>query len=880
MYTRTEKNKKRLFIIIVVVVIISVLATIITLKRKWNRKTNFDEEISKMMTDETFMSLSMDNQAEQIIEYLNDAADDKIVNSDGNTILKDSIIYDDASGTIFYCVSQDGMYAVSLKSANTMEFQSDANLICNETSNGDMDWDDMDETDSASILLLYGAEHDDHMENYIELIDEYGEQGINVQIDDSVTVDDYMTKMDDADIVIIASHGIYTSYKKYDDGFIIKEAKIVYSSMICTDDVVTDEKNKLYRDDINNYRIVRTNSIGTTEQYYWILPEFFTYHYGANDMNGEYIHLSCCQSFGADMRNGSEVKTAYCDLMASAFIDCGAEVVAGYYNTVFKSYDYSMLTEILNNLFDNKSISDAIMAAEYENGTDDGEFAQKIGWLNEDNEYYDEVKTRLDESGAAHIEMLGNEQYVINVQLLNTGNITGDEAQEIETENDTVDYRTVILEGQTLDCVDSDTFDNQIKGTIAHYCIYNFNNIQFKDDTDTLETVTVMLKSISGRCISGNIGSKLETSNMMLHFMSCEYEYRNNFETCEGITPDTIYDEIDRKNTIENAGYKTDNGEINLIYFYDENGVVDVSKYVEQYYDIVNKREISGDEYYLAILSWMISPYAASEGLMDNRDLIYHSPFVQKGHDKNAEIYDAMVEYLCNTDYITESSAIEVLAYADLFYKVRREEIQYFYEDIVYPADDGTIECVHHYLCWMQGDNYAYRQYNITQGEAMDIVCDRWEPLGSATIYWQSMVEEDGKIYYHFIVGELNTGPYDEVYIDAETGECKGDKQESGEQESGNHDGIYYLESMSYAGEVMSASELGMEDIGLKVSYGRCEFIGGESVGLANSGSSDIIFSDDTVTIIDSDGSTIYGKYDGDAIILDASGVEMIFSKK
>ena len=354
-----------------------------------------------------------------------------------------------------------------------------------------------------------------------------------------------------------------------------------------------------------------------------------------------------------------------------------------------------------------------------------------------------------------------------------TGSDTQDNFLEINNE---VDYRTVILEGQTLDCIDHDDFDNQIESNLAHYCTYNFNNSEFSDQADTYETVTVVMKSMSGRSVCGNV-SKTETSDMMLNFMSYEYEYRNNFEICEGITSDTIYDEIDRNNTIENAGYRTDNQEINIIYFYDENGSVDISKYEEQYYDIVNNHQIIGDEYYLAILSWMISPYAADEGLFDNRDLVYNSPLLQKHHDRNQEIYDAMVEYLCNVDYITKSSAIEVLAYADLFYKVRREEIQYFYEDIVYPADDGTVECVHHYLCWMQGENYTYRQYNITLGMAMDIVYERWEPLGTAAIYMQSMVEENGKTYYHFIVSELNADFYDEVYIDTETGECFTDLQ-------------------------------------------------------------------------------------------------------
>ncbi len=51
------------------------------------------------------------------------------------------------------------------------------------------------------------------------------------------------------------------------------------------------------------------------------------------------------------------------------------------------------------------------------------------------------------------------------------------------------------------------------------------------------------------------------------------------------------------------------------------------------------------------------------------------------------------------------------------------------------------------------------------------------------------MVEENGRTYYHFIVSELNADPYDEVYIDTETGGCEATEQASGEEASVSHDG-------------------------------------------------------------------------------------------
>ena len=93
------------------------------------------------------------------------------------------------------------------------------------------------------------------------------------------------------------------------------------------------------------------------------------------------------------------------------------------------------------------------------------------------------------------------------------------------------------------------------------------------------------------------------------------------------------------------------------------------------------------------------------------------------------------------------------------------------------------------------------------------------------------------------------------------------------------YNGTYMLESMSYGGMTMTASDLGMDDIGLKVSFGKCEFVGGESLGLDAYGKSKIKFTSDSVTITDSDGTEATGDFDGSSFTLEIEGVEMTFSK-
>lgn len=94
------------------------------------------------------------------------------------------------------------------------------------------------------------------------------------------------------------------------------------------------------------------------------------------------------------------------------------------------------------------------------------------------------------------------------------------------------------------------------------------------------------------------------------------------------------------------------------------------------------------------------------------------------------------------------------------------------------------------------------------------------------------------------------------------------------------YNGIYMLDTVSMDGIAISASELasyGMTDIGIKVSSGRCSLIGNESLGLDNFGESRIKFTDDTVTIIDSDGTKATGSFDGSSFTIESSGVFMTF---
>ncbi|MGN0152444.1 MAG: hypothetical protein ACI39Q_08220 [Wujia sp.] len=98
----------------------------------------------------------------------------------------------------------------------------------------------------------------------------------------------------------------------------------------------------------------------------------------------------------------------------------------------------------------------------------------------------------------------------------------------------------------------------------------------------------------------------------------------------------------------------------------------------------------------------------------------------------------------------------------------------------------------------------------------------------------------------------------------------------------GRYNGTYMLDSMSADGMTITADDLsafGMTNFGIKISFGKCEFVGGEDYGFDEAGTSKIKISGGKVTITDTDGTTATGTFDGDSFTIEESGVSMTFKK-
>lgn len=168
--------------------------------------------------------------------------------------------------------------------------------------------------------------------------------GFDVDARYSVTVDDFMN-MQEYDYIHISCHG--SQYTLWTSPFTNEKTPV-----ICTPQSATREAKKAYSSDIKKDRIVVVGG------HFWIRPSFFDYHYEEEALKANLVSLGCC-------------KGAITDHLADAIVNAGAETVIAYSDIVYTAYDYSMSAKVLDNLYDGRTVSQALDAAKNVYGDDD-----------------------------------------------------------------------------------------------------------------------------------------------------------------------------------------------------------------------------------------------------------------------------------------------------------------------------------------------------------------------------------------------------------------------------------------------------------------------------------------------------------------------------
>lgn len=441
---------------------------------------DYNSVIDNLMKKDEFKDMSVDERGEKVADYLKQLSILNKKDGTGVGLKKDSIKYYSEMGAVVYNDEDDYCNIILVRDYNDMTFSNpnykDNNIDKLIKNNEDNKGDD---TDNLNILLLYDDVDEQCKNDYIDTISQYEQDeniNISLTVDDEVTVEDYMNKLSAADIVIIAAHGLY-GYTP-DTWFTNNVEK---TQMICTNEKVTVDNKKKYSEKLKNHSIVMTKSFANIgNKYYMVLPELFTNSYSENELNGEFIYLCCCEMLGK--YNESE-QTKYDTKMVQVLLDCGADSVAAYYNDVFKYYALCMLDSILDNLIDGNTLLVAVDNAKEEYGADNEQFAEVMGWLDEEyktknQEVYEKSVLKCIGDNSAAIGIYGDEEYCINVRLQD------DEEEKIDAQAMWTDF---LANGKYQKLIDEYNYEGETASEIMEVCENGYRYVLSDLDGDGID---------------------------------------------------------------------------------------------------------------------------------------------------------------------------------------------------------------------------------------------------------------------------------------------------------------------------------------------------------------------------------------------------------
>lgn len=456
MNKQVKRPKKGVNPMVVVLLIITIGVGMYFLGRYHNsdnkRTTNNDDiynGISELAESEEFRESDKEIRGEAVEEYLLSAADEETTDGVGNTIIRESVERDDDSGA---CVYTDSSGAI-----NVVQYERNMSYMDGEKNT--MQSIDTPIAGETKGLMLYGLDNADS-DLYKEssaIVERLQKKGSECAVDKDVTVEDYMTEIKGYDYVIINTHGNMLSY---DYGFKNESADKV--PVLCTMEDITASNIIEYEEDIREQRVVKTTIIenketGETAQKYWVMPSFFKKYYSGSSLDGVYVHIGSCYSFGGNIDSSDSEDFE----MADAFLQAGARAVTGYYNSVFTYYDYAMIENILNQLFEGNSLSVAVEESQKRYGRTDEEFAMKEGWMNSDSPNRESAQNKL-EGSIAHMVVYGDK----NMTFLKNEEKSEMSSQSIVGTWIDIEKRERLKDNLLWD--DSVVFNADGSGSIAH----------------------------------------------------------------------------------------------------------------------------------------------------------------------------------------------------------------------------------------------------------------------------------------------------------------------------------------------------------------------------------------------------------------------------
>lgn len=330
----------------------------------YTKSQKINDAVLKLVSSNEYKVLTESEKANSLLNLLNSFVYD-------NSVIKESINYDELTKTIYYTDLLGAYYGISLESisnnVNGSSPISTTNTTDSVLSNSEilstLKAENSVVGENSKIengVIIYGLSYDpssdNSYKNYERLVNNFTDQGLNFSLTIG-TVDNLKTVMRNMDFVCIECHGM------------LEKINGVYTPVFS----LTEEVNwRSYLADVNQKKIIRkllTIEDEGTHFMYCITPDFIKGYYGDKQMNNTNVWLGCCDGFGVDGK--------VTDRLAQAFISCGASSVIGHVNSVLATYDNKLMTYFTFGITSRASVEIALYKAEQELGKTDREYWEK-----------------------------------------------------------------------------------------------------------------------------------------------------------------------------------------------------------------------------------------------------------------------------------------------------------------------------------------------------------------------------------------------------------------------------------------------------------------------------------------------------------------------
>ena len=319
--------------------------------------TTVNVGVSRLKDSVDFQTQDIDTQTQMVLDELQRQADEGLIKPDS--------IHCDNENHVITFVYDSGILGVDVVD----EFESDVPVnggtkqsvgtqLLSTTSITNTDLIKGDEEylydgtgNRADAVILDAMTDRDWVTEWSEeLATEWSAKALNTKFDDTVTLDD-MASLQEYEFVFVNMHGCYCYFDYYG-----KNIPCVF-----LEQSLTDEVNQLYKDDLANLRIGYS-----TDNTYFITPEFFKAHYASGDLDGSIYFFGSCQLMGAWGEKCYDWPNVLSELSASAVI--------GYDNTVYSYYAMGCAETLVEKLLGGSTVEEALVAAEEQWGYSDNEW--------------------------------------------------------------------------------------------------------------------------------------------------------------------------------------------------------------------------------------------------------------------------------------------------------------------------------------------------------------------------------------------------------------------------------------------------------------------------------------------------------------------------